>query len=300
MRIKTEYIFLVFLGSVSMGLAGNSIASFDSGIDARTSGMGNAGTAVANGIYNVYSNPALLYQLKKANFSATYVMEFLDIKSYFAGYGQSISSGVGIGFGWFRTETSIEETTTSDILGEKPFTEDFFLAGVGYNARFFGPVGMTIRYRKETFNQFYLSGVGFDLGILPVATKSFNLGFTIKDIFTTKLTGKSYWSDEKIEEKIPAKLRAGIIYLATTELEISTGSIKLDTRFLLDYQEGNFFPGIEFFFGDTAGFRAGWLPAGKITFGFSFHYRGIEFDYAYLPDETIGISQRFTTTIKFL
>ena len=273
----------------------------DNGIDARTSAMGNAWTNVYSGVYNVYTNPALLYQLEKHNITATYTMEFLDIRNGFIGYGRSVRSKTGIAFGWYRTATSIEETTDSEqTLGEKQFIADSFFAGIGYNMKFPGPVGLTFKYITENFSPFYLSGAGFDLGILPITSKSFNIGLTIKDIFGTKLTGKSYWDEGKIEETIPAKLRVGIMYHNVQNLEIPEGYIKFDTKFLVDYEQNYFYVGGEIFVGDIIGIRAGVLPDRGITFGISLWYKNINFDYGLLLNENLGNIHRFTSSYKFL
>jgi len=278
---------------------GASAIFLNNGIDARTSGMGNTWTTVYSGVYNVYNNPALLYQLEKHNITGTYTMEFSDIRNNFIGYGHSVSTKTGIAFGWYRTGTSIEETTESEqILGENQFIADCFFSGIGYNAKIPGPLGLTLKYINESFGKFYLSGIGFDLGIIPIASKSFKVGVTLKDIFGTKLEGKSYWSNETIKETIETKLRIGAMYFSETELEIPKGSIKFNTKFLIDYEQNFFYPGAEIFIQEIFGLRMGWLSGRGLTFGFSFWYKKINIDYAFLLNENLGNSHRFTTCLK--
>ncbi len=236
------FCFLILTFNLNVFSMAAQPANFlENGIDARTAGMGNTWTTLYNGVYNVYNNPALLYQVENHNITGTYTLKYLDIKNSFIGYGHSLSKKTGIAFGWYRTGTSIEETTESEeILGEKNFIADCIFAGIGYRTKIPGPIGFTLKYIDENFSPFKLSGVGLDFGIVPITSKNFNIGLTIKNIFGTKLKGSSYWDKEKIEETVPTKLRIGIVYFSTTELELPKENIKFDSRFLVDYEDGLF------------------------------------------------------------
>ena len=304
----------VFLLSVVNLFSYNSGPLIFESVNARSAAMG--GPLIALGM-GMGENPAGFGLLDKAQFSAGYSRGFLDIYNGFLFMGFPAGSNVKIATGWHRKFTDIEVLKEGKSTYKKQFKNDNLLVGVSSSKLNLLIVGISGKYIHKGFDKFKLSGITYDFGLKFIVSDSLNIGYVVKNIFGSRLSGSSYTDTSvKISERLNAVISAGIyktkdftidLFAVDTDTEnIKNGkqrSGKIDVKtglavnlqsYFKDLSNLSFSIGGEFIIEEFLGIRLGWNPWKGLTTGLKIWH----IDFAYLPANNMGSTYTVSITIK--
>ena len=182
--------------------AGNVSGSFaETGIGARTLGLGNAYVGIADDVYSLTANPAGLALMKHISGTFDYANLYglgLLKQSFF---GLAVPTQWGT-HGFYYQGLNVEFS---------PFPQKLSESTLGYAyAKAFGPlaIGTAIKYMdlSSDFAEGTATGFGIDLGIRYQLTERISLGGMIRDLYATTSWGTG------TRETIPASWRFGAGY----------------------------------------------------------------------------------------
>ena len=252
-------------------------------IGARSAGMGNAFTGVADDVNGPYFNPAGLAQITNSRIGGMYNIMTLDRQNYQATIvmGNERGSAVALTFTSFGV-SDIIECVNGVPTGEK-FDDTEMAFGLSAGAKLLPilSLGGTAKYINHTLYDNKGTGFAFDAGTM-LLLNPIRIGASISN-----LVGKLTWdTDSENEDEVPATLRVGasiIFPLAAIDLlaaaDISQTIIDeedAESDFKLHF-------GAEAWMADVLGVRAG-LDGEDLNFGASVKLKKLQFDYAFCPD----------------
>ena len=252
-------------------------------IGARSAGMGNAFTGVADDVNGPYFNPAGLAQITNSRIGGMYNFMSLDRQNYQATIiiGNERGGAVALTFTSFGV-SDIIECEDGVPTGDK-FDDTEMAIGLSAGAKILPifSIGGTAKYINHTLYDKKGSGFAFDAGTM-LLLNPLRIGASISN-----LGGKLTWdTDSENEDEIPTTLRAGasiLLPLATMDLLVAADI----SQTIIDEEdaEGNFklHLGAEGWMAGMLGFRAG-LDGEDLNFGASIRLKDIRFDYAFCPD----------------
>jgi hypothetical protein len=277
---------------------GTSTAQFlKLGIGAESAGMGNAVTGVANGTDSIYWNPANLNYLKKIEFSFSHTMWFENVNyEWFAVAIPTEKLGTfGLGLQYVsygrldrvdRTGTLDGSFSPLDMAGYLSYANMYKKLKFGFNLKYI--------YSKieNSASAFAVDmGTTYDLGNNKTAISAAisNLGQDMK--FNYK------------SESLPLLFKVGVSHFLLDQLLVA-----LDLNFPKD-NEAYVNAGTEYRLvvaNNTAfAFRAGYEGRNKdipgfnwINLGFGLKYLDYSFNYAFVPYGDIGMTHRFSLSVK--
>ncbi|HON10243.1 MAG TPA: PorV/PorQ family protein [Chitinispirillaceae bacterium] len=205
--MKKTLLFLICLAAVctEAGVGESSVITLIFPFGARSCGMGETGTALADDESALFFNPAGL-AIQDRRWQGGTVSQFyeqllpaLGLKdlyhmSYAANY-QPLNSDIG-GFGAFWNLINMGENTITDYIGNTRWFhswEAVWALGWGFNFKEFGDTshnyGVTFKYFFSALAPGYgpngegtASGFCFDLGYLYVSRFGLRVGFTLMNI----------------------------------------------------------------------------------------------------------------------
>ena len=271
-------------------LAGTTTAGFlKIGTHAQAVGLGEAVTALADGISFVGYNPAAV-QLRGMALTATHtaVVEGVNLEEVALGIpfgkdGGMFIRGNGILF---------DKTDRTDENGNKTGTFDAsaFSAGVGFYAHLgglsLGIFGKSIQQKIDVYKSSTLAG---DIGIryltpipgISIGVSVLNLGRPAKFISQ--------------EDELPRAIRAGIGY-DNSFLKLAVDGVQyIDQKsFLASGAEIALFGGLRF----RAGYSANSELNSPFKAGIGLRFSSLEFNYAYNPGDDFGAAHRVSLTIR--
>lgn len=270
---------------------------------ARSQGMGNAFTAVADDINAVPYNPAGLGQVTESQLTAGYsrlalgLSDRSNISNSFYGFAQPIKSSR-----WGTAALTYQNLVLADHYKEDSFT-------LSYGRRLFHSIygGIAIKrmsrsaesdpytQRDPLFQRRGMSVTNYaaDLGMLFRLSPHFVAGWSIKDLNEPNAGLES-------SDPLFRQIQLGLAYYRRSFI-FAGDFLKRDRE--LGY---NF--GVEQWFAQRRFAVRGGLEAGSgnktnITFGLGTHIRAFEFNYAFLFPMTgiqgISGNHRFSLTIRF-
>jgi len=303
---KSILLVLVLLGN----LQPQAFASFEElPTGARQAGLGHAFAAVADDAYAMYYNPAGLVHLRRSEFTAYYAKLYSGLSDNssigrsFIGYAQPIRSKGTLGISYLSLSLAdlYSESTIgvsyAHALGERwnlGGTFKFLRKSYGSDAYTANAInsdtGASLGSPDPLFanNGTSKSATSYDLGAQYRLAKIYALGIAILNINSPNMALSSADTD-----KVPSAYKVGLARRTKTST--------FDTEVTWHQFTGNEFRlnmGGERWFGSGMGIRGG-LGFGQrqyqvTSFGFSYRWQNMQFDYALIYPLT-GIKGTFGT-----
>ena len=224
-------ILVCFSAGHTQGAGGKAGSFTRMGAGARAKAMGNAFTALAQGIEASYYNPAGLPFLTSREIGLSYRALSLDRQYTFIGFGMPIRPKAkgsekilngGFSLSWTRAGTDNIDGRNTDGFqtGEFSNSENAFSFGFALNPASGLSIGLVVKVlwnrfpgigqNSETVSS---SGVGFDFGALYRPMQWLSFGLVFKDINSKYRWNTEALYDEDASEtvdKFPKSLRFGI------------------------------------------------------------------------------------------
>ncbi|MCK5598675.1 PorV/PorQ family protein [bacterium] len=287
-------MFLVFAYGIS---ASTSLQFLKLGISARSCGMGEAFTAVANDASAIYWNPAGIIQSQKHQIIFNQAMLFSGVSYTNLGYSQRFGTdkAFGLAFSYLAAGT-VEETTEEfkDGTGESLSVNNMRVS-LAYSQSFSKRVflGGSFKFMSETLGDISGSGMAFDFGLLFIVNNHINLGMVLQNIGT----GVSY---PNLTEELPKNLKLGIAFrLIKWKDNKLIGSIDLIKTIDEDLRYN---VGFEYLLKNMIFLRAGYkgnLDEEGICAGLGVKLKMVQIDYSYSAMRYINDAHRFSLIIEY-
>ena len=243
-----------------------------SGIDARSSALGNATNSLSRGAVSSFLNPAGLAELDQAESFLSYSNQFglSELSQEAVGIGFNLKRvGLAVGLANFGKANFYQEQRVNLSAGKE------IVSGVN--------LGITLNYlilKAEGYeNQ---NAAALDLGFQWEKSK-FRLGGVVKNVNQPQIGG----------DVVLRNYNFGVLYKALPEVNLSAG-LYYDTDFKEQVQLGQ-----ELNLSDNFALRAGFqTEPNRYSFGAGFLWSKIEIDYAYVNHPELGgshgVGMKFT------
>ncbi len=276
---------------------------------ARSAGMGEAFTAVADGTYGIYYNPAGLTSVMGYEAQFTHIAWFQNINyellSIVTPSPFKDSGKIGIALAWFRigqmngtsalTDTQLNNLGGVDFSSPEfnqtfsPYDYAVYLAyGLDINDNF--SAGLSMKMTSQDIDMYSGWNLTEDLGLMYKLTLNgqyLRAGLDINDIFSPSLSinTSSFQSPWLVNAGLSDQFR----------LWKGTGLVAAQTIVQQDYNT-QYAIGVEYWFYDILALRAGYKfgAFNQPTFGCGAKYYDFEFDYAFIAYDQLGNTNRFS------
>lgn len=301
--IFIKKIFLIFLISAisiysqSAGSTGLSFLKF--GFGARNIAMGDAGTAVANDLTNLFYNPAKLVNSDNSEVLFMHNQWIQDVNSEVIGVKTNFWN---LPFAFGFNVTSVKDIPYRSIASPEPettFDANYFYGSVstGFFVTDEISFGATLKYLYEGLLNDEASGYGLDFGInYLLSVKGLTASAVLKNIGSMNALRNE-------QTKLPTELRLGSSY--TYKLEEHNFDFTAGAEFqkYLTADETHFnFGGEALYnklFAARMGYQTGYDSRG-FTAGIGLMWGNLKFDYASLPFNLgLGNANLFSVQFKF-
>ncbi len=267
------------------------------GIGAKSAGMGNAVTSVYNGTDAVYWNPANLNYAEKKELSFSHTIWFEDVNYEWLAFVLPTSEygvfGLGMQYVSYGNIDKIDNQQISDG-SISPLDMALYLSYANSNGNL--DFGLNLKYIYSKIEQ-SASAIALDLGAKYNLTDKIAVGAALTN-FGTEM------KFDKETESLPLLFKIGASYFVINDWLVS-----LDLNFPNDNEVYvNFGTQYNIEIAENLNFdlRAGYEGRNKdipgfnwINLGFGLEYLDYVFDYAFVPYGDIGMTHRFSFSIKF-
>lgn len=298
------FIICLILPAVSFSGIGTTGAQFlKINPSARASAMGGAFAGLADDVFAIYSNPAGLSQLKKAELAATYLSYFADVKFGFIGYASQVRDLGVFGFGY--TYLLVDQIEKRDInetkLGE--FNAKDTSLTVAYGRADAAPailddlsLGASLKIISSEIDQTIGYTAALDLAASYNPMENLKTAVVIQNISQ----GIKF---RDVTDKLPLNLKLGVTCLVSEKLNIG-GEIDeylFDNKFYSAL--GGEYQVVEKL-SLRAGYRFGYDTANLgstagLSAGMGFRIWSVGIDYAFVPYGELGDTHRVSFMTKF-
>ncbi len=275
-------------------------------IGARSCGMGEAYTALAEGVDALYFNPAGLGWALDSEIQATHAIWLGDISYDFLGYIQPTSIGTfGVGMQYvymdkmYRISEGVEEGKFSvyDALGMLSY-------GVCLGEKF--SLGVSAKALESKIDDQKAMSIASDIGVLFCTNKEGNS-------FSLGLVGQNLGSRMKFieeEEYLPVNVKLGMAGCFSFPEQHTDLNLTVDINKPID-EDYNFCFGLEHWGADILALRFGYKydlednklregdPLSGWRMGVGIKCRGFLLDYAFVPYGGMGFTHRISLTGSF-
>jgi hypothetical protein len=293
-------LFTVFLSSFALA------NPEDIAVGARILGMGRSGMAINLDPSGIFLNPAAVVRSNNLQFVSMNgkLMDDVDYQMLSGSWPTALGT---IAFGYASEGLSaipLSQITIGSVepTGENAEYYDRVMVlnlshslserlSVGVNGKLFsrGVAGV------DRLSNSYATGFDMDLGVFMRVNNWSNCGVTLQNALPTSMGGKLLWNDSKLEEPIPAVVKAG----ASFQIWGKHSPYKMGIQRLLLNIDGDFFPkiqqpplyhtGLEWWPNNLMALRIGMDQAygtasgvrNNLAYGLGLYVRGFTFDYAY-------------------
>ncbi len=267
------------------------------GIGAHSAGMGNAVTSVYNGTDAIYWNPANLNYAEKKELSFSHTIWFEDVNYEWLAFVLPTTEygvfGLGMQYVSYGSIDKIDNQQVSDG-SISPLDMALYLSYANCNGNL--DFGLNFKYIYSKIEN-SASAIALDLGAKYNLTDKTAIGAALTN-FGTEM------KFDKETESLPLLFKVGASHRIIKDWIVS-----LDLNFPND-NEVYVNVGTEYNveIADNLNFdlRAGYEGRNKdipgfnwINLGFGFEYLDYIFDYAFVPYGDIGMTHRFSFSIKF-
>lgn len=305
--IILAFVFSFLLSVVSVpvfcGGPGTAAVPFlKIGIGAKPASMGEAYTAVGNGIYSLYFNPAIIAKMQDKEVAASQIMwiEGITYTHFGTAYYFKKIGTIGINYSILNYGDIPITTTDPTPVGMMTATDNLLMLSY---ARVLSPkisLGTNIKYITQNYYSYSSDGVLLDIGILT-SIASFPLGISLQNVGNGF---KMKNSTRKDTDPPPTELKIGTGY------EFTSNRLRLavDLAQVVD-NKLNLGLGAEYgFLNNIIQVRGGYKyklggnDLGTISglrFGFGINLYGTNVDYAFAPAGDLGVTHRMSLSYKF-
>ncbi len=303
-------VFICFLSGFSFAgaeLVGTTSENFSKIPPfARAAAMGEAFTAVSDGTYGLYYNPAGMTLISGYEAQLTHIAWFQDINYEFlslvAPFPMMDFGKIGLALAWFRVD---ELTKTSALASYDPayldtvdysqFTEKFSPFDLSVTLAYALDLkenfsaGASLKYTSQFIDKFNGSNITAEIGFLYRVISYGNylrLGIDMTNL----------GSDLKLHDigfEPPKLLKVGL----SDQLQIWNGTMLIAAQAVLPADYAPVYSiGFEYWLFDMVALRFGYKTGGfdHPTFGAGFRYNNFEIDYAYIRYDELGNTHRFS------
>ena len=298
------FIFVLFSciniqASFSKDDVGSTTAQFlKLGIGAKSAGMGNAVGSVYTATDSIYWNPSNLGYIEKKELSFSHTIWFEDVNYEWLAFALPTTKcgvfGFGLQYVSYGSMDKVDNTNTADG-SFSPLDMAVYLSYANNYKRLYFGANLKYIYSKIENSA---SAVAADLGI-NYDSEDYRTSFGAA---ITNLGTKMKFNEE--EEDLPLLLKFGVSHFVTLDWLLS-----LDINFPRD-NEFYVNVGTEYYIEIVKDmdlcFRIGYDGRNKdipgfnwINLGFGLEYLDYKFDYAFVPYGDIGMTHRFSFSIKF-
>lgn len=274
------------LAGQDAGVAGSFLRF---GTSARSLGMGNAMTGLADDASASYWNPAGYARLRTVEFTGMGAALFEDTQYSFFTLGLPTQSWGSFALtGAYLSSGSFERATLFEDLDES-FKESNSFFGLSY-ARSHGrwAWGATMKSVSQSVAGASGGSFGADVGIYYRPHRTIGLGMAIQNAIAPEIT-----LDQE-SDKYARTFRAGTaLHFFGNRFNVMTDIVKTD------FMDVDLRSGVEFWPDRAFGLRAGYdTVREQSTTGAAFRYENWQLDYAYLMHE-LGSTNVLSATVRF-
>ena len=312
--IKKFYIFIYFIAVFPLYVLGGIEFSGTTSINfvkippfARAAAMGDAFTAVSDGSYGLYYNPAGMSFAPGFEIQAAHVSWFRDINYEYASFVMPAPFGeegkLGFALSWFQIDaingtTGLSEGELLDLGSvdynahlSGSFSPFDFSVLAGYSLNIWQSLygGIVIKYAGQQIDTYSGSEVSADLGLIyrqNVEKHDLRAGVELKGLGT------------ELKMKDIAFAPPKIFKLGVSDMfELFSGKFLVSGQITMqDDYDSIYGLGMEYRFQNFAALRAGYKfgAFNQLTAGAGVKYNNFEFDYAYSGFEELGGTHRFS------
>jgi outer membrane protein OmpA-like peptidoglycan-associated protein len=281
--------YLIFLMSI---LSGGDIGTtmyplLKVGLGPRPAAMGESFVGLADDLCAIAWNPSGLAGLREPQFFFSHQEWFLNIRDEYFAAGVPTRNGYLALSALYSSSGSVEIwDEDNEPHGTQNTWSGILTLGYGQRLKDFLLLGLNGKVLVEDLYEQSLADFALDLGARVAINKNLILGSAFKNL--------SY------KTTVPMEFRIGACYQ-----RLKGTNLLLDLIFPADnYIHINF--GAEYFFTNYIGLRAGWRSGpynlaelgwiSGLTAGFGIRYRGIKFDYAFIPYGKLGVTHRLSVS----
>jgi hypothetical protein len=302
-KIFITFVFVLFsfanaYAFLSSDDLGSTTAQFlKLGIGAKSAGMGNAVTAVYNGTDAIYWNPANLSYLDKKELSFSHTIWFEDVNYEWLAFVLPTTEYGVFGFGLQYVSYGSIDRIDNQQISDGSFSPLDMALYLSYATTYENiDMGLNLKYIYSKIEQSAYA-IALDLGVNYNLSENTFIGATLTNLGTDMKFNKE-------TEPLPLLFKVGASHYI-----LDTWLVALDLNFPRDNEVYVDF-GTEYSIliaeNLNFAFRAGYEGRNKdipgfnwINLGFGLDYLDYAFDYAFVPYGDIGMTHRFSFSIKF-
>lgn len=302
---------ILFAGSETAGTTNNNFLKIPP--FARPAAMGEAFTAMSEGTFGLFYNPAGICAIPQYEIQASHTEWFQSLRYEALAFVMpplfTDTGKLGFAFSWFQVEEmprtgelpGYDQTTLNSGLDFNSFINYYFapydysvMLGYALDLRDDFSAGLNLKYSSQTIDDYSGSNIAADLGFIYRYVYSGNavrFGAMVQNLGTDLRLYDLAFGTAKI-----IKLSAA----DTFDLFGYKATIATQAVFHTDY-DAQFMFGAEYWLYDVFALRAGYKLGAfnHPTFGAGIKYAGFEFDYAFMKYEELGNTHRFSLLYRF-
>jgi len=213
-------------------IAGQPGAFSRMGFGARGMGMGNAMTAVTEGLITGYYNPALIAWSTNRNASASFGILSLDRSLNFLHYTQPVPPMAAVSVGIINAGVSNIDGRDADAEPTGPLRTSENQVFLGFGARFKSGLSLGLNFKLYYYHLYTdvsSTTIGLDLGALYAVLPSLTVGLAVHDI-----NSKYKWDTSTLygtqgnssSDGFPLLVTLGVAYRVLDSLALVTGDLE--------------------------------------------------------------------------
>lgn len=273
---------------------------------ARSAGMGEAFTAVSDGTYGLYYNPAGITSVIGYEAQFTHINWFQNIRyeylSLVAPVPYTDTGKLGFALAWFQIDQMTRTTALSsydpaylETVDWSQFSEHFspydldLTLGYAMDIKDFLSAGITVKYTSQNIDKYSGSNITADIGF--IYKQHFNGSYLRLGVDISNLGSDLKLYSQAFEP--PHIFKAGM----SDELKIWTGTLLISAQAIINPDYDPLYSiGFEYWVYEIFALRFGYETGAfdRPTFGLGFRYWNMEIDYAYINYNELGATHRFS------
>jgi len=220
-KILIISILLLLIANISFaddeaGKAGQTGAFLKFGLGARALGMGNAFSAVAEGIDAIHYNTAGAAFIKEKRVGFAYHSLSLDRNLNTASFLSLVRNQAVMGLSWINSSVSDVPMRNSDrtLYGNMANNDNLFTLIFAKKANNDFSFGANLKYIQSKLDNLTSGAVGLDASGLFKFAKFYAVGLSVQDIgLEHRWDSSNYWSGNKgavYNDPFPLRIRSGL------------------------------------------------------------------------------------------
>ena len=275
------------------GAANTGLTFLKDGVGARALSLGNAYSMLATDAFGVFYNPALM-NYGESNVSLSHNISMIDYTATSAAVKYKFGK-FGIGLGLLRSGVSDIEVRTTPGEPLDKFDSQNLSVNLAFSYQIYDyiSVGFAPKLLYEKIYTDEASGYGFDIGTSYIKN-NLNVSFVVAN-----LGSMNEMNAERT--KLPSLVRFGGAY--NYQMKNFDILFALEGNKVLDGGKFHIHSGIEAGYKNFLFLRAGLMTGYEtknFTAGLGLKYKGINFDYCFIPySDALGTGNTFTLGYNF-